>query len=390
LRDLALSGIAAAFAFASHQAGIAMLGLPACAWLFGAGGWRGGAWVRRLAYGLACVALFAAVAVVAGHAYWLRYGATPTDSVIGGEQAELSIGAQPIAVGFSLANAGRLALKLFGYDPVLVALGLAGFVVAFRRRELRGAMVLLVVYAVIALTNPSDHVRYLLPVCMLLALPAGAFVERAGGSRIADLALATLLALPLIQALRFDLVLRREDTRFEAERTLAALPKGSTIAIDHYGPTPELSRAALERIRDLRGELRAREAHRMAYFEASKAPPGGPGVDAIAVEELFEVDPQTLEYGVRPSLRPRGATPRELLANLGVTHLVLAERRPGGEPRPLRALVAGAEPIAVVDPSSSAHSCDEAFLPTEMDFPLTALWLVKRPGPRVALYRLSR
>lgn len=388
-RDIALAAIAAALAFASHQVGVAMLGIPVCTLLFDAGRARPVPWKQRIGRGLACVAVFALVALIAGYAYRVRHGATPTEAVIGGERAELSIGAQPINVGFSLASAARLSAKLFGYDPLLIVFGSAGLVLAFKRRELRGAMALLIVYSGVVLTNPSDHVRYLLPACMLLTLPAGLLFERLAASKPARRVMFALLAAPLVQALRFDFVLRREDTRNEAERVLASLPADATIAIDHYGPTPELSRAALERIRDLRGELRAREAHRMAYFEANLEPPGGAGLDALGAEELFEVDPATLVYGVRSRLRGRATTPRELLAQLGVEYLVLAERRPGREQRPLAPLVSEAQRFAVIAPSRSETAYAEAFLPTEMDFALTALWCVERPGPRISIYRLA-
>ena len=90
------------------------------------------------------------------------------------------------------------------------------------------------------------------------------------------------------------------------------------------------------------------------------------------------------------AVRALGATPREVLASLGVTHLLLAERRPGGEPRPLAALAKESDILTTIDPSAEPRDpCDEAFLPTEMDFPLTALWQVSRPGPRISLYELK-
>jgi hypothetical protein len=255
--------------------------------------------------------------------------------------------------------------------------------------------VLLAIYAAIVLTNPSDHVRYLLPVCLLLALPAGLLVEGFAINKAARYAFAVVLALPLVQALRFDVVLRREDTRAIAERYLATLPNDAAIAIDHYGPLPDLSQRALERLTEVRavdgrpGELRTREDHRLEYFKAGMVPPGGAGLDAIGAEELFEVEPLDLSYVVRPSLRKLGATPRDLLAALHVGYLVLADRRPGAEQRPLANLVQGLQPLQVIDPSRSAAGCPEAFLPTEMDFPLTALWQVERPGPRLEIHRLA-
>jgi len=231
-----------------------------------------------------------------------------------------------------------------------------------------------------------------MPATMLLSLCAGAFVERVWNSWWLRSACLALGVVSLAQAVRFDVVMREQDTRNEFEGVLAALPAGSIVVIDHYGPLPERSRAALERTRGLR-ELYGREAHRMAYFEAGIEPPGGAGIDAIGAEELFGIDAKTREYAVKddPKVRALGATPGEVLATLGVTHLVLAERRPGVETRPLAPLVAGQAPFAALDPSSDErYPCDEAFLPTEMDFPLAALWQVNRPGPRLVLYRLPR
>lgn len=392
-RELLWSGLAAGLSFSCHQAGLAFLALPGLAWLADGRGWRGQKLKSRLVDGFACVALFALVAALVGHPYRIRYGATPAESIIGGgEHATLDLGAQPLALGFSFSSAARLSRTLLGYDPALVVLGLAGLYFALRRRELHSTMAGCVVIGLFALFNPSDHVRYLMPACMLLALSAGVFVDRFWDSRPLRFASFALMALALVQAVRFDVVLRREDTRNEFERTLAELSAGSVVAIDHYGPTPERSRAALERTARLR-ELYGREAHRMAYFEAGLEPPGGAGIDAIGVEDLFGVDANTLEYGVRDDERVRaiGSTPREVLASLGVTHLVLAKRRPGEEARPLETLVAGQRPIAVLDPSAEPDDpCHEAFLPTEMDFPLRALWEVDRPGPRLELYALPR
>ncbi len=392
-RELLFAGLAAGASFSCHQAGLAFLVLPGLAWLFGPRGWNGDELRVRAIDGVACVALFALVALLVGHPYRLRYGATPAESIIGGGQAgTLSLGAQPLRLGLSFESAQRLSVCFFGYDPALVLLGLGGLWGALRRRELRVIACGAVVIGLFALFNPSDHVRYLLPAALLLALCGGALVEKLWSSAPLRAASLVLMALALVQAVRFDVVLRAEDTRNEFERTLAALPAGSVIAIDHYGPTPERSRAALERTAKLR-ELYGREAHRMAYFEAGVEPPGGAGVDALGVEELFGVDARTLEYGVRDDegVRALGSTPREVLAALGVTHLVLAERRPGRDERPLAGLVAGQASLAVLDPSADEDDpCDEAFLPTEMDFPLRALWQVRRPGPRLELYELAR
>jgi hypothetical protein len=392
-RELVFAGLAAGASFSCHQAGLAFLALPGLAWLLGPRGWKGDDLRARLVDGFACIALFALVAALVGHPYRLRYGATAAEQIIGGGQAgTLALGAQPLRLGLSLDSAQRLSVSFFGYDPALALLGLAGLVVALGRRELRALALGALVIGLFALFNPSDHVRYLLPAALLLALGAGAFVESLWENKLLRWGSLVLCALAFVQALRFDLVLRGFDTRNEFERTLGELPAGSVVAIDHYGPTPERSRAALERTAQFR-ELYGREAHRLAYFEASVEPPGGAGLDVVGVEDLFGVDARTLAYGVKDDERVRalGSTPGEVLRALGVTHLVLAERRPGGEARPLRSLVEGLEPLAVLDPSAEkGDPCREALLPTEMDFPLSALWQVSRPGPRLELFALPR
>lgn len=392
-RELLWSGLAAGASFSCHQAGLAFLALPGFAWLLGPRAWRGPDLRARLVDGFASVALFALVSLFVGHPYRLRYGATPAESVIGGgEHATIDLGAQPLALGLSFESAQRLSVTVFGYDPALVLLGLVGLALALRSRQLRAIAVGAVVIGLFALFNPSDHVRYLMPACMLLALCAGLFVERNWASAPLRYASFALMALALAQAVRFGVVMRAQDTRNEFEQALASLPSGSLVVIDHYGPLPDRSRSALELTSTLR-ELYGREAHRMAYFEANVEPPGGPGVNALGAEDLFGIDARTLAYGPhdRPQVRALGATPRAVLAKLGVTHLVLAERHPRVEERPLQPLVEGLTPLAVLDPSADDEDpCTEAFLPTEMRFPLRALWEVRRPGPRLELYTLPR
>jgi hypothetical protein len=389
-RALLVSGAAVGLSFACHQSGLAFVVVPALAWAFAPRPWSGEGLRRRLVEGLACAGLFAVVAFVAGHLYYL-HGRPGAAQVIGGGEHDnvVAIGGQGIRTDVSFDNVARLCVSLFGYDPVLVVLGLAGVAAAMAWRALRPMLVALAIVAGAALVNPSDHVRYLLPACMLLTLPAGALVERLWPKPAVRTVVLATFALPLVQALRFDVLLARADTRAMAEHVLADLPRGSVVAIDHYGPQVDLARAAIERVGKLR-PLYQREALRLQYFEAGLTPPNGAGVDAIGCEDLFGIDAATLTYGINanPNVRELGATPRDVLRALGVTHFLLVERRPGREERPLAALVAGSTPLAEIDPAAGAPN-GEAFLPTEMDFPLTALWRVERTGPRMRLFALT-
>jgi len=390
-RSLLASGAAVGLAFACHPSGLVFAALPALAWILAPSAWRGRELRARVLSGLGCAAAFALVAFVSGHLYYL-HGRPGGEQVIGGgaHGNTLAIGGQAIRTDLSLVGAPRLLKAAFGYDPVLVLLGVAGFVLWWRERATRVAVLGCALLAALALVNPSDHVRYLLPAVMLLALGAGALLERLWLARAWRPVLVAALVLPLVQALRYDWLLRQVDTRAQAEIALATLPSGAVVAIDNYGPQVDLDERALERLASVR-TLYAREELRRAYFEAEVEPPTGRGIDAIQCEDLFGIDPRSREYTVNSNaaVRALGATPRDVLRSLGVTHLLLAERRPGRERRPLAALVAGHQPLSVVDPSAAASQpCAEAFLPTEMDFPLTALWQVSRPGPRLSLYEL--
>jgi len=390
-RPLLWAGAAAGLSFGCHQAGLVFLGLCALVWAFAPGRWSGAELSRRVLRGAACLAVFAVVNLLFGQPYYLLHGRVAQDAVVGGDLAaeQLSIGGQAIRLGISLDSLARLSRVLAGYDPVLVLLGLLGVVHLARRRGVRGATVFLLATAAFFLTNPSDHVRYLLPVCLLLCLAGGAAAERMVATRTGATALTLLLLLPLVQALRLDFVLVHTDSRALAETRLAELQPGARVAIDHYGPAVDLSQAALVRIGELRGELRTRERVRLGLLESGALADEG-GLDAIPVEELFELGPRGEGYRVRERVRALGSTPREVLAALGVTHLLLVDRRPGSETgRPLQTLASAGPSLWTLSPAPGGRVPSEAFLPTEMDFPLRALWEVERPGPWMRLVELA-
>lgn len=386
LRALLAAGAAAGLAFAAHQVGAVFLALCGFAWAFAPGGWSAGALRRRLVSGAACVAVFVVVGLVAGHGYYLVHGGVEQEAVVGGARAadDFSIGGQALRLELSLATVKSLALSLVGYDPILVVLGVVGVPMLFARRGTRAAGAFTVFAAVFFLGLMTDHVRYLLPLCLMLALAGGVAAERLFAGLGGTLLAGALLLVPLVQALRFDWVLVRTDTRAMAEGRLARLPEGAIVAIDHYGPTPDLDARALERLAGLR-ELRTRETARAARLSAGALPEGERGVDAIAVEELFGPDLDTGEYGVLERAAHLGATPQAVLERLGVTH-VLMVWRDTGEPRPLEPFVADQRLLWVLTPSREGEVPSEAWLPTEMEFPATGLWQVERPGPLLRLY----
>src|ERR1043165_810813 len=87
--------------------------------------------------------------------------------------------------------------------------------------------------------------------------------------------------------------LARPDTREDAEVRLAGLAPGSVVAIDRYGPDVELDRQSLARLERLRVSLgdglRVREQRRKRRFEEGTVPRGEQGIDAVRIEEVFEI-----------------------------------------------------------------------------------------------------
>lgn len=397
MRWLVLSGITAGLSFACHQGGLGALAIPGLAWLFGPLGWRGPDLLRRWKQGVASVALFAIVALLLGHPYFLRYGPTDAQHSVGGEMAEtkggLSLGGLSVVFGTRLDSFTRLSRALLGYDPLVLALGLFGLGLALRVRTMRAVCVFTILWAAFFMTQQSDHVRYLLPVTLFLCWPAGLVAERWMQSAWSARAIVVLLAFPLVQVLRFDRVMRQPDTREQAEIALSRLGPGAVVAIDRYGPDVDLDQKSLLRLERLRSSvhdtLRARERHRLNLLEGDTAITGA-GIDALHVEEVLDVDVRERTVSVRKGLESLGTDARRALASLGVTHILLVDRRPGlGLPRVLHDLVDGQAPILIIDPSASAqHLTKECFLPTEMDFPLEGLWSVNEPGPWMALYAL--
>ncbi|MFT5050026.1 MAG: hypothetical protein ACI8QZ_001419 [Chlamydiales bacterium] len=394
MRTLLLCGASAGLAFATHQAGLLVIGIPAFVWLFSPLGWRGEDLKRRLTQGLACVALFLLVGVLIGHPYLLVHGRARAEEVMGGptsiEQSHLSLGGQPVRLGFSLDTFRRLSRAFMGYDPLLVILGLMGWLATFRRRELRAALAWTTVWGLFFLTHDNDHVRYLLPAALGLALPAGMAIERMLKYPRARWLVALLLLFPFVQSVRLVQLTGIEDTRVEAENRLFQLPLGSVVVIDRYGPEVDLSLDALVRLKGLRarqnGDLYARERKRMQLLRAGTLEPGAYGLDVIPMEDVC-----TFHGGlrVRPGLLELGDTPAAAFRALGATHLLLVEtefdadaaRHLAGE------LVAGREPVWSISPAP-AGSHVQAKLPMELESALSTIWAAERPGPRLSLYSL--
>lgn len=387
-RWLLCSGAAAGLAFATHQAGLGALGLAGFAWLFGGPGWRGADLRSRLAHGFGAVALFGLVALALGHPYLLVHGPPPQAEFAGAESWEetdapsFSIAGQAIRLQIRPESFTRLSAALFGYDPVLLILGLVGIPLALRRRATRAPTAFALLWAAFFMTNQNDHVRYLLPLCVLLAWPAGCLAERLWSARWGRAVVVAGMALAMAQSARLAWVLTRPDSRVEAAEVLASLPEGSRVVIDRYGPIVPLSAESLDRLSQWR-ELRTREGFRRERLRVGVEPELG--FDAVRVEDFLLFDDRRETVDLAPGRGELGTTAAEALTSLGATHVLLVRRYPdGARLHPLAGLLAG-EPVAVVDPSAE-ELATEAYLPMEMRFPLTGLWQVSRPGPWMGLY----
>lgn len=397
-KSLRWAGVAAGLAFATHQAGLMTLGLCGLAWWLSPLPWRGApALMQRVKVGAVCVGLCVLVSVLLGHPYWLVHGRTAAEAVVGGAEQNaakgaLTIGGMTIVPEIRWESFPRLSRSLVGYDPVLLSLGLVGFFMSWSRRSLRPVLIFTLLGLAFFLTAQSDHVRYLLPFLCLLALPAGVLGERLLSSRAGSVALGLVLVLPLIQSYRFVSLLRTPDTRAEAEVLLASLPEGSRVAIDRNGPIVDLSREALEALAELRaatgGDLYGRERFRLDLLTADALPEDMRGIDAVRLEDLLEFGEREGTVEVREGLRDRAATPAELFEAFGITHVLAVRRRiDAAHPHMLEDELASLEFVSELDPAGGGGT-REAFLPLEMDFALSALWSVQRPGPRLDLYRV--
>jgi hypothetical protein len=391
-RPLLLAGACAALAAACHQSGLFVLGIPGLAWLASPLGWRGGELALRLKQGVLCVALFLVLALLVGYPSYLVHGAPTAEQTIGAGEADASVGGQSIDFDRRWATLPHLTRALFGYEPVLLLIGLAGLVPFLRRRATLPVGGFALLWGAFFMTHSNDHVRYLLPLAVLLCFPAGTCVQslwRRGGA--ARWLLLVLALVPLVQSVRLGGLLGREDTRVAGEAWLRELPEDAFVAIDRYGPQVELDRSSLELLAQLRegvgSALYTREARR---YQALREGGADDGLHAVHVSDLFEVDERTGTVQVRAGLRESpGESPGDVLRRLGVTHLLLANRlHLGLAENQLAGLVEGLAAQRTLSPIGARTGDGEARLPMELEFPLTSIWTLERPGPWLGLFRL--
>ena len=414
-RDFAYAGLAAGLAAATHQAGLLALGMCGLGWLFAALEQRELLTRNRLVSAASCVALAAVIALLLGYPFYLIHGAPESTSFEGAPQIDASFGGQGIVFELRWASVERLARALFGYDPAIVIFSILGLFAALARRETRAVTAFVLVWLAFFMTNQNDHIRYLLPAAVLLVYPAGVAAELLLQKRFGLLVLAPLCLFPLVQATRLAWVLRQPDSREVALLSIDQLPDNARIAIDRYGPNVPMDEASLERVAGLR-ELGSREKNRLAFLEVDVIPPSGAGRDVLRLEDLYQFSDRDRNYKLNPivvasltetvgeaSAALAATSTDECFRLLGITHVLLVDRRPlDGVPpavldtepalddkaKPLPLTFTGTE-WTVINPSGHPSLAAETLLPTDMDFPLTAIWQVDRPGPYMELRALE-
>tara|TARA_R110002126_G_scaffold64513_23_gene165299 strand:+ start:4926 stop:6722 length:1797 start_codon:yes stop_codon:yes gene_type:complete len=421
-RSLILAGVAAALTASTHQAGMLAPVLVALAWFASPLGWKARDLRHRLRMGFSSALSFLVLALSIGYPAYVRHGKPPEAANLGSEYTQgvnsVMIGGQSMTFEIDLDAFQHLTTALFGYDPILVVLGLLGVFAGLRRRATLPVVLFGLFWAVVFLTNPKDHVRYLLPLELVLCWTAGIAVDRyfEGGVRW-KIAWAMVLV-TFVPALRLGYVLRQEDTRSIARWTLPMMPIRGTVAIDVRGPEPLMNVTALERLANERGELTLGEAQRYADLVASDEKPlAGTDMDWFPISLWYEFNPRYGSSWPRPRTTERWGDaaddPNVVLSSLGVQVAILTDATPGDGIAP--ALVNEVAPSQVPGPDLIPYHAggprtrlkplrsfgvvqsflpDEdgtaarAQLPLEMDFAWIDLWSVDRPGPAILVHSL--
>ena len=379
----------AALAGASHPAGLAALGIPVL-----------GALLFRLRPSVTITGLVLSLALLLGlgFPYLVVHGEDTGQGVIeSADEAGVQIGGQAFdPTAFGGRHAAKTARSWLGYEPVLV---LAGFVGLWRLRRRDGRAWWLLgppaaAFAVAFLLYDGTHVRYLMPTTPFLALGAAAALREAARrvpGRAPKLLLAAVVALPLVQAARLDVLLSRTDTRTLAvELALAASSEDDVLAVDgfgsYYGPPLTPSSASLLAVMD-KVPLNRSEQRILQRADAGLPEPET-ARHVFPVGRFYRFD----SYYPTDYLQPDA--PRDLQSvfeEWSVTVYVQVDRLPDEARRqPITDMLAWwGELVGELSPTGRRAPA-LAELPTDMAFPLTDLWTYERPGPWIRVWRIRR
>lgn len=397
-RDYVFAFAGAGVTFAMHQAGGVALLFPLAAHISARGrALFSAAEIKRF---LLAMVLFAGAALLLGYGHKVWGGAGR--EVIRTDQAALEIGGQLLLLNaFSGQLAGKIAWAMFGYDPVLSLLGLAGlaygifFCPLFKGFRLSLSLFSAFMLAVFLLYNGS-HIRYLLPVVPLLALGAAAGAGRLSQVlRVREIwILAPLILFSGIQTARMDLLLCRIDTRDLAKAWIEReIPKGARIAAEGYSPKLLPDQASLLYLKEEAGiPLERKERMILAgAWETQDAP----AYHLIPLNRFYFFQSYWPHQWHRFDATGEERPIEEFLDDAAAEYLILSDRWPrkkrslSKERSPMLDFVEErTELVQAFSPSRDGKPA-EALLPMDMDFPLTALWCLDRPGPLIRLFEIK-
>ena len=239
-----------------------------------------------------------------------------------------------------------------------------------------------------------------------LALGAGrvlaGLARRGVGARVLACA---LLAIPLVQSARLDMLLAREDTRSVASRDLLAVIGANDLAAvdglgSQYGP-PLVPRG--ETLQLMMSDQAARavgpEQQGMIWLSRSEQrlideleaglPPSPNARHLLAPQRYWKY----ISYYPTDFLFPGEEEAFSLdrwMDQWGVDVYVRVDRTPEAEPRAPVDEFTVQHGVLVYELSPTRQTAPrEAALPTDMDFALTQLWTYERPGPWIRAWRLD-
>jgi hypothetical protein len=387
-RDYVLAGIGAGLTFAMHQVGCVAFLIPVAAHFAGRG--------REVLSGQAIRLAFLLLLLFAGAAFFLGYGhlvfGGDSVDVIATDKEAVGLGGQKLILdSFSGQRAGKTISAMFGYDPICTVLGLVGLVIGIAMAGFNGLRCALLVFGllftVFMLLYDNAHIRYMLPLLPALALGAALAAAKAGKfvRWKEGWLLVPLVLFSAVQTARMDYLFCQTDTRDQARTWIEEnIPSGARIAAEGYTAplTPTLE--SLLFLKNNAGVWLKRKENQIVERGGAGE---GPTYFMIPLERFYRFQSywphQYLLNGDRPIA--------DFLDDMGAEWVMLYDRWPHEERHPplLEYLAARDEPGPVFSPAAVPDP-PEATLPMDMDFPLTSLWTLERPGPVLKLFRLKR
>lgn len=387
-RDYFWAAIGAGLCFSMHQVGGAAFLIPLAAHAARLG--KAFFSVKGLMRAFFSAVIFTAVALFLGYGYMILGG--PAVDVMPTEKASINIGGQKLVLDLFTGGRAWITIKgLFGYDPVCLVLGITGLILAFIHKGLSGARMILGVFCgfILAffLIYQNCHIRYMLPLAPGLALGAAYLGDRLATRFNVKEAwiFIPLVLVGAIQCARMDYLLCLTDTRDIARKWIEInIPPDTRIAAEGYTAPINPNTESLNYLKEEAG-VWLRRKEELVLDGKSRL------VDVkryylIPMERFYHEQsywPHQYKLG--------GEMPiKAFLDDKNVERLMLYDRWPQRERQaPLVEYIA--ERCELLQTFSPAATDDpaEATLPTDMDFPLTTLWITKRPGPLLKVYEVK-